>query len=205
MQLIDLCFPIQGSALPADHGYELYAALSRLLPELHDGMPCRIGPVRGTYNRAERLLSLDSRYSRARLRLAADRIPKLLPLVGQAMVVGGFDVRLGVPQVIGLTPAAALAARLVTIKGFTEPLDFVAAARRQLDALEIGGELGIPLAQTGEHQGKPRRRVLRVRGKKVVGFPLQVTQLSADESLRLQEHGLGGRGKMGCGFFLPMG
>jgi len=29
--------------------------------------------------------------------------------------------------------------------------------------------------------------------------------LSADDSIRLQEHGLGGRTRMGCGFFLPTG
>jgi CRISPR-associated protein Cas6 len=202
MPSIDLLFPLVGPSIGTDHGYELYSALSRLLPALHDGLPCRIAPVRGTYA-GKATLQLDVRYSRLRLRLAPEVIPQLLPLVGQALDVGGHLLRLGVPQVRALIPAPGLAARLVTIKGFTEPAEFLAAARRQLDALEVQGAAGIPLADTGVHAGKPRRRVLLVRGKRVVGFPLLVTELSAEESLRLQEHGLGGRGKMGCGFFLP--
>lgn len=50
MPMIDLSFPLLGPLLPCDHGYELYAALSRILPALHhDELPCRIAPVRGTY------------------------------------------------------------------------------------------------------------------------------------------------------------
>ncbi len=200
--MIDLSFPLLGPSLPTDHGYELYAAISRLLPALHDGLNCRIAPVRGSYA-GDGKLQLDARYSRLRVRLAPEAIARVLPLAGKALEVGGHRIRLGVPQVRALVPAPALAARLVTIKGFTEPADFLAAARRQLDEQGIAGQVGIPLAERGPHEGKPRRRVLQIKGRKVVGFSLQVAELSADESLRLQENGLGGRGKMGCGFFLP--
>ncbi len=208
--MIDLSFPLLGSSLPCDHGYELYAALSRLLPALHDGsFSCRISPVRGMYS-GERLLHLDPRYSRLRLRLSLDGIPRLLPLAGKPLEVGGHRLRLGVPQVWALVPAPALAARLVTIsvakpeRAPPEPSEFLDAVRRQLDALGIAGEAGIPLVETGPHAGKPRRRVLRVRERRIVGFPLRVTGLTAEESIRLQESGLGGRSKMGCGFFLPV-
>jgi CRISPR-associated protein Cas6 len=93
---------------------------------------------------------------------------------------------------------------MVTIKGFTEPEAFLAAVQRQLDALEIKGQPGIPLIAQGAHQGKPRRHVLHVRNRTIVGFSLQVAALTAEESVRLQENGLGGRGKMGCGFFVPL-
>jgi CRISPR-associated protein Cas6 len=73
-----------------------------------------------------------------------------------------------------------------------------------LDALGVAGEAGIPLVDAGPHEGKPRRRVLRIKEKKVVGFPLRVTGLTAEESITLQEQGVGGRSKMGCGFFLPV-
>jgi CRISPR-associated protein Cas6 len=203
MPLIDLMFPLLGPSLPTDHGYELYSALSRLLPALHAGLACRIAPVRGSHA-IDGVLHLDTRYSKLRLRLAAESIPQVLPLAGKALEVTGHHLRLGVPQVSGLVPVPALAARLVTIKGFTEPADFLAAARRQLDALGVAGEAGIPLVETGVHAGKPHRRVLRIKDKKVVGFPLRVTGLTAAESIAVQESGLGGRGKMGCGFFLPV-
>jgi CRISPR-associated protein Cas6 len=208
MPLIELSFPALGHSFPIDHGYELYGALSRLLPALHDDRVCRIAPVRGTYA-GNGLLQLDPRHSRIRFRLPPEAIPQFLILAGKPLEIGGHRVRLGVPQVSALVPAPALAARLVTIKvaqieRIAVPAEFLAAARRQLDALGVAGEAGIPLVDAGPHEGKPRRRVLRIKEKKVVGFPLRVTGLTAEESITLQEQGVGGRSKMGCGFFLPV-
>jgi len=68
----------------------------------------------------------------------------------------------------------------------------------------VQGEAGIPLVRAGKHAGKPRRHVLRIKGQQVVGFSVQLTGLTAEESVTVQEHGLGGRRKMGCGFFVPL-
>jgi len=201
MSVVDLHFPVLGTSLASDHGYDLYAALARLVPQLHEeARRIRIGPIRGTYT-GNGLLQIDARFSRLRVRLAAEDIPLLLQLAGKSLDVAGHRLRLGVPQVRNLIPAPNLAAGLVTIKGFTEPGPFLDAVRRQLAALAIAGEPGIPQVSQGPRAGQPRRRILRVKDKRVVGFPLIVSGLTADESARLQESGLGGRGKMGCGFF----
>jgi len=47
------------------------------------------------------------------------------------------------------------------------------------------------------------RKTFRVHGKQVVGYALLVSELNAEEAIKLQENGLGGRRKMGCGFFEP--
>ena len=47
------------------------------------------------------------------------------------------------------------------------------------------------------------RKTLTIHDKKVVGYSMQINGLSDVDSIRLQEHGLGGRRKMGCGFFEP--
>jgi CRISPR-associated protein Cas6 len=52
--------------------------------------------------------------------------------------------------------------------------------------------------------GRGRRRVVRIKDKTVVGYGVHVAGLNAAESLCLQEHGLGGRRKMGCGVFVPV-
>jgi CRISPR-associated protein Cas6 len=109
----------------------------------------------------------------------------------------------GVPRVRSLIPAPALIARIVTIKKFITPAPFLEAVRRQLDALGIAGEAQLPLTKVGKRQGTPHRHVIRIKGKQVVGFAVQVAGLTADESIRLQEHGLGGRRTMGAGFFVP--
>ncbi|HLN30232.1 MAG TPA: type I-MYXAN CRISPR-associated protein Cas6/Cmx6 [Gemmataceae bacterium] len=202
--MLDLHFPVLGSSLSVDHGYDLYGALARLVPQLHEAAcKIRVGPIRGSYA-GNGSLTLDSRFSRLRLRLAAEEIPLVLQLAGKAIDVGGHRLRLGVPQVRNLIPAPNLVARLVTIKGFTEPGPFLEAVGRQLAKLEIAGQPGIPQLTEGARAGQPRRHVLRVKDKRVVGFPVIVSGLSAEESVNLQENGLGGRSRMGCGFFLPV-
>jgi CRISPR-associated protein Cas6 len=93
---------------------------------------------------------------------------------------------------------------MVTFKHALDTTRFLAVARQKLDALGVAGEVGIPLIQSGERQGEPRRQVLRIKGRRVIGFACQVTGLTAEESLLLQERGLGGRRRMACGFFLPL-
>ena len=202
MPLIELQFPVLGTEIPADHGYTLYGAISRLVPKLHaHEMLLRIGPIRGSYVGSGKL-RLEPGGSRLRVRLQPDQLPALLPLSGKCLDLAGHAVRLGVPQVSAIMPGPSLLARLVTIKGFTEPASFLDAARRQFDALGIRGELAVPLAPSGQHKGQARRRVMRLREKQIVGFALAVMELNEEDSLKLQEAGLGGRSKMGCGFFV---
>lgn len=215
MPMVNLYFPVLGQTLPTDHGYALYGSLARILPVLHTAdSTVRIGPVLGDWT-GNGTLRLNDRRSSLRLRLPAEQIAAVLPLAGKKLEVLGHAIRLGVPRVMPIIPASALIARLVTIKksnrqdragthGYMEPAAFLDAARRELERQSIAGQADIPLVADGPHQGKPRRHVLRIRDRRVVGFTLQVTGLTAEESVRLQEHGLGGRKRMGCGFFVPM-
>jgi CRISPR-associated protein Cas6 len=203
MPVVNVFFPVLGTTLPTDHGYELYAALSRLVPALHEGgRPLLVGPVLGAYA-GRGLLQLDRGRSRLRFRLPAEDIPLLLPLAGKSLDVAGHALRLGVPQVQALVPAPSLTARLVTFKHSTDPARFLAVARQKLAALGVTGEPAIPLVRDGPRRGEPRRRVLRIKTRRVIGYAMHVTALTAADSLTLQEHGLGGRRRMGCGFFVP--
>lgn len=223
MSMIELQFPVLGAALPSDHGYALYAALSKAQPAMHDGSATvRIGPVRGTY--ADKgMLRLETQFSRLRIRLPAEQIPLTLPLAGKTFDVAGHAIRLGVPNVLSLIPAPNLIARMVIIKAssprsdpgdkrsrdfsrtkrYQEPIEFLGAVRNELERQGIAGIANLPLHEVGPHAGEPRRHVMRIHGKTIVGFTVLVEGLTAEESLKLQEQGLGGRGKMGCGFFVP--
>ncbi len=108
MWLIELQFPVLATEIPADHGYALYGALARLVPRLHTKeMPLRIGPIRGAYV-GNGKLQLEPRGSWLRVRLAAERLPVLLPLAGKSLDLDGHIVRLGVPQVGSLVPARSV-------------------------------------------------------------------------------------------------
>jgi CRISPR-associated protein Cas6 len=189
---LDVAFTLQGNDLPVDHGYALYAALSRL-PEsglwLHETDTVAVHPIRGHYA-SDGVLKLTPG-SRLRLRLPAADLPHVLPLAGKGIEVNGKRLRIGIPQTALLQPAAALYAHVVTTRNGQDEPRFDAEIRHQLETLGI--------------QGKPtrgKRRVFRVRDKIVVGHSLLVSELTAEESIRLQEAGLGGRRKMGCGVFV---
>lgn len=205
MSSIDLVFPVRGTLIATQHGYGLYAALSRLVSSLHSAENIGIFPIRGT-PAGNGALGI-GRDSALRIRVPAERLPMLLALAGKAIDIEGRRIHIGVPLVQPLLPAATLASRLVLIKiahagasGVT-PEMFLSSARRKLDALGISGEARIPLVQGGPHAGEPRRRVIRVKSQTHAGYALVVKGLTAEESLRLQEAGVGGRRLMGCGLF----
>jgi Cas6 Crispr len=47
MAVIDLSFVLVGTTIPLDHGYALFSALSRIMPELHGGRRVGVHPIRG--------------------------------------------------------------------------------------------------------------------------------------------------------------
>jgi CRISPR-associated protein Cas6 len=203
MTTVDLLFPVVGTRLPTDHAYGLYGACCRLLPCLHDGsMRFGMAPVTGPHI-GNGLLQIDPKQSRFRLRVAASDLPRVLPLAGKGLEVTGHRIRLGVPQIEALQPAPALIARTVAIKKAKEADLFRDSARKQLDELGVGGNLRLPVRISRDGSREPIRRVLRIKDVRIVCYSLLVEGLKPEESLRLQEAGLGGRRHLGCGMFLP--
>ncbi len=199
---IEAAFPVQGDQLPADSHYLLYGALSRRVPAFHQpDEPLRFGPIGGAIG-GKGLIRLTPT-SRLRVRLPADQVALVLPLAGQTLQVGDHVLHLGFPTIRPLLPAATLAARVVTFKNAQTPERFLSVARARLQLLEIGAEPGIPLFTEGPRTGEVRRKILRIKDRRVIGYTLLVAGLTAEESIRLQEQGLGGRCRMGCGFFVP--
>jgi len=162
-----------------------------------------LAPIPGLYV-GQGFLQLDPARSRLRVRVQAADIPRVLPLAGRSLTVMGQRLCLGVPHVRALQPVPALYARLVTFKNATQPEPFLAAARRELDRLQVGGELSIPEHWDKKPERGPYRRVMRIKDTRIVCFSLLVRDLNSDESLRLQELGLGGRRHMGAGLFVPI-
>lgn len=198
----DLLFPARGDAIPTDHAYPLYAALSRLVPEFHDPTTkVRFAPLNGAPGEPGRLC-LNER-SHLRVRLPDDAIRIALPLAGKSLDLAGSSIRLGPPSVRPLTPSTMVESWLVTFKHGEEPGAFLATARAKLTEIAVAGEPAVRAFESGPRAGEPRRRVIRLKGQAIVGYALVVSGLTAEESIRLQERGLGGRTKMGCGFFLP--
>ncbi|MCR9294414.1 MAG: type I-MYXAN CRISPR-associated protein Cas6/Cmx6 [bacterium] len=206
---VDVRFALVGSAtIPADHGYAVYSALSQILPWVHAAKEIGIHPIRGMQDGNRRLHLGHS--SQLTFRCKADIIAEFLPLAGKSIEVESAAIRIGIPTIQPLIPSCSLRCRLVTIKLSDEINEqtFLASARKQLTQLNVQEAVlaSIPWRRDSldTAECRPLRRTLRVKDKQVVGYELILEGLTAEESLVIQEKGIGGRRKMGCGIFLPL-
>lgn len=205
MPVIDLTFDLQGKSIPLDYGYALFGAISGIVPSIHGDRRIGVHPIRGI--KAERGSLALVPQSRLRLRMPSEEIGTYLPLAGARLDLGGATIRVGLPRAEPLVSSAKLSSRLVTIgRGLTTPEPFLESLRRQLDAMGVAGTLGLPSKPDPNVEGNliPLRRILRVKAAKMVGFAVAVSGLTAEESLILQEAGLGSRRRMGCGVMVPV-
>ena len=211
MPHVDVQFPVHGTLIPVDHGYHLFSAASQIIPALHGDAEMGIHPMSGT-PMGNRCQAITER-SCLTIRLPAERIKEVLPLAGKALNLGEHTVRVGVPYTRALIPSPRLHSRLVIIKGFTEPEPFLEAVQRQLSALEVQGKASLIEQAHAERANQARqggshstflRRTIRIRDKEIVGFAVKLSTLTAEESMLVQERGIGGRRRFGCGIFVPI-
>jgi hypothetical protein len=179
MNIINLSFPVKGNYLPADHNYRLHGALCTEISTLNQLEHFAVDTIVGRPDNQGKIQLLKG--SRLLLRLPVEAIAQVYPLAGKTLTIGGYPIQLGNPEL--------------------QPDTFLDAAQRQLNALEIQANLGIPANDKGE----PKRLTLRInkpeRSYTIVGFSLVVSDLSPDDSIKLQIHGLGGKRRIGCGVF----
>ena len=205
--VLDILFRVTGTEVPADHGYALFGAISRILESdgdrwLHANPAIGLHTVRGAPGAPGRyLLGAGARFG---LRLPSELVPRSLKLAGRGIELDGCRLRVGVAQTHALVPATTLHCRIATTRNGHDPARFDAEIIRQAAALDLHGRIfRVPRREQGSAGRDPSRRVVRIRDKLVVGYALLATNLTAEESIRLQEHGLGGRRRMGCGVFVP--
>ena len=203
MPTIDLAFTLQGSTIPLDYGYALFGAICRLVPALHGDRRVGVHPIRGMRLTPRRLTLVPQ--SRLRLRLPSEEIGAYLALAGEELDLDGSRLSVGVPRSEPLISAPQLASRLVTIGHHIDPDEFLSSANRQLTAMGLPSNAEFLPSPDPSRAGQPSRGIVRVKGRRIVGYPIVVVGLSADDSIRLQELGLGSRRRMGCGVFVRKG
>src|SRR4051794_34179176 len=200
MPVVDLTFELKGVSIPLDYGYGLFSALCRVLPGLHGDRRVGVHPIRGVRNEPRRLDLVPQ--SKLRLRLPSEEIGRYLELGGQVLDIEGSRLEVGLPRVEPLLASPNLFSRLVTIGHLVEPGPFEESVRRQLKSLGVSAEPAFVPDPDPARAGRPSRRVFRIKRRRIVGYALQVVGLTAEESLVVQENGLGSRRRMGCGVFV---
>ncbi len=215
---VDLVFPLKGKLLPLDNGYIVYSALSRICPNLHELKNVSIHPIAGIPNSFKQLRL--TKGSKLQIRIPIEKIPLIYEfLAGQTFNIGQHgsgicslttsissrqnQFHLGIPEYKALTPSCTVYSRLVVIKRCIESEVFLEAAQCQLEKLGIQGNINLLKKKNGQLQC----RQLVMKKKKgtfpIKGYGVKVTDLNEEDSIKLQQHGIGGKHKMMCGVFVP--
>lgn len=198
--VLEVAFPVVcGSKISSLHGYSLYSALKKKLSWIGDCPLTSISSITGI--RDGKGLIETQEFSRLLIRTPLSKASLFYNLAGQTLTVGQGQIALKVPAIAPLSPKPTLKARIVIIhladgRETVPPDRFLLAATRQLVECGIKGQISLLLKK-----GALDRKILLVKGEKIPGYGVQIAGLSEDDSIKLQSLGLGGKKKMGAGFF----
>ena len=194
--VVDMVFPLRGTALPRDHRWALVGALSAVLPWMKDEPGVCVHDVNlvqgsGGTGSGRTDSALLSARSRLVVRAPRERQPDLARLAGCSLQVDEFPVQLGQAWARELLPHATLYAHFVASTQVDEA-GFIEAVRDELAAMD---------ARCHVVCGKAQR--VRTTAGEIHGYSLMLHGLSRSTSLRVLQRGLGPHRLMGCGVFVP--
>ncbi len=198
--VVDLSFKVQCKQLPLDHAYELSQAIQQVLPWMKDEAHAGIHLIHGAESgngwmrpeEPDAILSL-SRRTRFMLRIPKHRIDEAIKLVDQTLNVAGNELTLSTPNQKSLSALTTIFARYVVTDDVEDEEVFLN------QTAELLKEQGIKVKK----MMSGRAHLLRMPDDDLFTRSLMIDGLEVEESVYLQQHGLGAGRLFGCGLFLP--
>lgn len=204
--VVDILFSIDCKRIPVDHAYLLSTAVQSALPWIAEEPLLGIHSIHvaGSQNGWERpehgtdSLLMVSRRTKLTIRAPGSRADALLSaLPGLRLEVDGNPIKVGTGKVKPLSTETTIFARYVASGSESEPEipeeRFLESAARTLREMDIKVRKAL-CGKTTPLQGPDG--LIRTRS-------LMLSGLTKDESVRLQQLGLGPHRLMGCGIFIP--
>ena len=198
-EIFDLVFRLRGSKLEIDHAYQLAEALrAQLKAETFARIGVHGVRMAGSGNGWNRPQQTDtemplSRRARLAIRLHRKDYDELAGLSDQVLQLGQQQLEVGDSTIRQLSTMASLHARAVCCDPDQPEPDFLAQVATELR------ELGIVVTRMicgRSGQIRSQRGLLFTRA-------LLVADLKPEESVCLQQRGLGDAQRLGCGLFVP--
>jgi CRISPR-associated protein Cas6 len=186
---VDLVFSVRGNSIPHDHGFLLWRELRACLPWLDAETQVGIHTIRGAPGNDDMLLL--TQRAKLVLRLPQARVADAQSLNGRQLDLDGCMLQIGAATQRPLLAFATLYSHLVCT-GSDDELAFLRDITAQLGQINVACKLLC---------GK--RRALRAGQTEVRGYSLMLHDFKLGQSTLLQQVGLGGHRKLGCGIFVP--
>ncbi len=200
-EIIDLSFQIECKSLPIDHAWDLSQQITQLSPWIKDTPGFGIHLIHGAesgngWNRPEEgsdaLIHL-SRRARFRLRLPKSLLVQAKALSGETITMAEHSIRLGKITEVLFVPQQTVFARYVLSKPEDNEATFLDQCAEYLTQIDIP----IRKMMSGrKHHFQTPNGTLHTRS-------LMLADVEKDESIRLQQLGIGEGRLLGMGLFLP--
>lgn len=187
---VDVQFDLSPGEIPADHGVRLYEELVAHLPWLAETPGIGVHPVHGAPTGRNDNLVI-SRRVKLTLRLPVARLTDAEALVGAKLKTPAGTLTVGPLKKRPLLPYTTLYSHFVVMASSDEAR-FIDEARAELESMGVRAGL-IP--------GK--RRMMHTPEGAAEGYSLMLHDISLEDSIRVQERGLGQHRRYGCGIFIP--
>lgn len=204
--IVDILFSTTCKCIPVDHAYALSQALQEVLPWIAHEPRLAIHNIHvaGSQNgwerpeHSENALLMVSKRTKFGIRAPVTRANELLStLPGVCLEVAGHTLTLGPGKIKPLSQETTIFARYVaTETGIETELSEAAFLASTAQTLE---EMNIQIRKALCGKTTPLRGpdgIIQTRSLMLAG-------LTKEESIRLQQQGLGSHHLMGCGIFIP--
>ena len=199
--IVDLTFRIRARTLPLDHAHALSRVMHNALPWFGDDEAAGLHLIHvaetgnGWYRPDDpdtQVLCL-SRRTKLTLRLPRERVGEATVLTGQCFDIDGHELTIGDSSVRSLVPMSTIFSRHVLADEAQTEEEFLETTVATLADLGIDvHKILCGLSNT-----------LNMPGGKLFTRHVMLADMPAEESIRLQQQGLGDGRKFGCGLFIP--
>ena len=197
--VVDLLFKLQGQSLDIDHAYALAQALrDHLPPEVCERVGVHGVRLAGSGNGWNRPEQPDaelplSRRARLIIRVHRDQIDEVRQLSTRRLQVGHQPIEVGASSERKLSILGTLHARAIRCEPEQSEDEFMRAVAAQIEALGIEVRKMI-CGRSGQ---------IRLGVDTLFTRSLMIADLKPEESVRLQQLGIGDSRFIGCGLFVP--
>ncbi|MDM8561624.1 type I-MYXAN CRISPR-associated protein Cas6/Cmx6 [Candidatus Parabeggiatoa sp. HSG14] len=198
--IVDMVFDMNCRCLPIDHAYSLSLAIQQALPwfeqEPQAGLHLIYGADSGNgWYRPddENALLYLSRRTKLTLRLPQHRIADAQVLSGKTLDIAGYSLTVGNAKQKPLMIMPVLFARHILAHPDQDEEAFLNSAVKQIQQIGIRCRKALC--------GKSHR--IKLPNDELFTRSLMIADLNSQESIILQEQGVGDGRKIGCGLFFP--
>ncbi len=201
-KVVDLSFKLDCKQIKVDHAWSLTNAINELLPWFKDESQCAVhhiyipqsgnGWIRSD-DYEDEVIQL-SRRTRLKLRVPSHRIKDTQALTGKKIEVDGFELRFGQSEQQLLSTLTTLVSRHVHVPATDNDEEtFLKVIYQQTQAMDIN----VRKMLCG------KSHTLSTPDGPIKTRSLMIADIRPEESIKLQENGVGKYYSYGCGVFIP--